>query len=710
MYSLNRSTMEVVMQVSESQPVQEPTSKNGSTEKSEKDPNLELVTPQESDAQKNGAHTNTAKSPRCDNIEVKMEITNCIANSSSVETVDRQTPNYNGSTEKGKPPELTSHTESLPRIETQVTQAEKSALKGDNQSLKCESSNLVSSYNRNVTSCGPFMSSIDAVINSVAHNIPPDEPSEHNDSAKSTIINPHAVQNYDHPPHYLNQTNPKQTQVPQANYGDRTVNQPYNPQMFPHLKGQTITSSASYGVPNNPHLGSASEQLSSLVKSHVIDSGGDRIPNDQQPPGHHPGIRPEMHTNIPTGTPIYNHQPMYRPGYDPNSAMPVHPPVDMHQQGPPATHVRPQKEIPSQNTKQPRIPHKGGARRQQRPSQHQQEIPQGMRPRMMPDQFNRGMRPMPVVDPRLMSTYFSPENIRMLQMRYPDPRMMPPQLLQQMQIFARMHQAQQQAQQQQQQQGVRGTHPPSSQPTGVPVTPGFPPHMQGIPPQSQASIITSQQMNVEASQPPTCNSNAVKHPHHLVPPHPGQTYLHASMSQHPHESGKQGLNSQAQEAPVSRGQPIDMNLTFTNGAEIHSQSGIQTALASTSAPHLPSDALNRPSSAGRLSSASRPPSAGRPPSVGRPSSANRPPSVGRPMSAEPPLNRPPSVNRPPSRNSRPPSADSSGQPLSVGRSPSTPQSEAGSTSLGTTASPAGSEPAFSTAGMCNINMRKDFFR
>ncbi|XP_061189089.1 histone-lysine N-methyltransferase 2C-like [Saccostrea echinata] len=695
--------MEAVEKVTESQPVQEPTSKNGSTEKSEKEPNLEIKTLQESKSQENGAHLINAKSPRCDIInEVKMEVTGSSADSSAVETVDKPRAHQNGPTEKAKHRDLTPHTENPPKTEIQVTQSEKcvSKTKSEVQPVKSESSNLVSSNNGNVATCGPFMSSIDAVINSVAHNIPPDEPSEldTNESAKTTVSDSHTVQNYDHQTHYMHQTNPKQTHVPQTNYGARTVNQPYNPQMFPHLKGQTIPTSANYGVSNNPLLASASEQLSSLVKSHVMDSG-EHAPNDQQLSGHHPGIRPEIHPNAPPPTSMYNHQPMYRPMYDPNSGMPMHPPGpgSMHQQGAPAAHVRPHNEIPSsQDTKQPRIPQKGGARRQQRPSQAQQELPQVMRPRM-PDQFNRGMRPMQMFDPRLMSTYFSPENIRMLQMRYPDPRMMPPQLLQQMQVFARMHQAQQ-AQQQQQQQAVRGAHPPS-QPTSVSVTPGLPQHPQGIPPQSQASTIPSQQMSVEGSQP--ANSNAVKNPHHSVPPHPGQPYPHGPLSQHPLDSGKQGLNSQAQEAPVSRSHLVDINSTVTNGTEIQNQSGVQTALASTSAPHLPSDALNRPSSAGRPPSGGRPPSAGRPPSVGRPSSANRPPSVGRPTSTEPPLNQPPSVGRPSSSNSRPPSADLSSRPPSVGQSPSTPQSEA---SLGTTVSSASfvQEPAFSTSDKISL--------
>lgn len=56
--------MEEVLQVSESQAVQEPTSKNGSTEKSEKESNLELKTLQESSSQENGCHLNSKKITR----------------------------------------------------------------------------------------------------------------------------------------------------------------------------------------------------------------------------------------------------------------------------------------------------------------------------------------------------------------------------------------------------------------------------------------------------------------------------------------------------------------------------------------------------------------------------------------------------------------------------------------------------------------------
>lgn len=685
--------MEEVLQVSESQAVQEPTSKNGSTEKSEKESNLELKTLQESSTQENGCHFNSKKAPGCDSSEIKMEVTKTTADSAAVEMQGKSKPHQNGPTENVKPPDSISHSKSPPKTEMQVTQPEKIVPKSEIQPVKSESSNSVSSKNGNVTTCGPFMSSIDAVINSVAHNIPPDELSDldSNNSAKGTASDSRAVQSYDHFSHYMHQTNPKQTQVPQTNYGDRTVNQPYNPQMYPHMKGQTIPASANYGITNNPHHASASEQLSSLVKSHVLDTGSEHTPSDQQPSGHHPGIRPEMHPNIPPS--VYNHQPMYRPMFDPNSGMPMHPPGpgDMHQQRAPSAHVRPENEIPSsQDTKQPRIPQKGGTKRQQRPHQLQQEMPQGMRPRMMPDQFNRGVRPMSMIDPRLMSTYFSPENIRMLQMRYPDPRMMPPQLLQQMQVFARMHQAQQQAQQQ----ASRASHPPSSQPTGVSVAPGSQQQPQGLPSQSQASMIPSQPMSVEGSQP--ANSSALKQPHHPIPPHPGQPYPHVPLSHHPHEPGKQGLGP---EFVTSRSNPMDMNSNSTNGTELQTQSGVQTALASTSAPHLPNDVMNRPLSSGRPPSGGRPPSAGRPPSVGRPPSANRPPSVGRPTSTEPPLNRPPSVSRPPSSNSRPPSADPSSRPSSVSRSPSTPQYEAVPTSFGYPVS--SSEPTYSGTGMLN---------
>ena len=339
--------MEEAVQVSESQAVQEPTSKNGSVVKSEKESCFEAKTPQETYTQENGGHLGLQKSPKCDSNEIKMEERSSSADPSALESLDKSKPHQNGPTEKEKPPDSSSHSESPSEAEAQVMKHEKTVPKSEIQSVKSESLNSVSSKNGNVTTCGPFMSSIDAVINSVAHNIPPDEPSnfDSNPSAKSTANDSRAVPSYDHSSHYMHQTNPKQTHVPQT-YGDRTINQPYNTQMYQHMKGQPIPSSANYGIPTNPHHASASEQLSSLVKSHVLDTGSEPT-TDQQTSAQHPGVRPEMHPNIPPPTSMYNHQPMYRPVYDPNSGLPMHPPGpgDMHQQRAPGFPVRPQNEI-----------------------------------------------------------------------------------------------------------------------------------------------------------------------------------------------------------------------------------------------------------------------------------------------------------------------------------------------------------------------------
>lgn len=186
--------MEEVLQVSESQAVQEPTSKNGSTEKSEKESNLELKTLQESSSQENGCHLNSKKSPGCDTSEIKMEVTKPTADSAAVEMQGKSKPHQNGPTEKEKPPVSCSHSESPLKTEMQVTQPEKIVPKSEIQPIKSESSNSVSSKNGNVTTCGPFMSSIDAVINSVAHNIPPDEPS---DRSKYLLINFEKFENLD---------------------------------------------------------------------------------------------------------------------------------------------------------------------------------------------------------------------------------------------------------------------------------------------------------------------------------------------------------------------------------------------------------------------------------------------------------------------------------------------------------------------------------